>query len=531
MCGILLTVNFTEAKFINALNLLKHRGPFNQGHKSIGDVRIGMTQLPMKQTKVDILPVHYQDFYIAYNGELYGKDLITLAKEADTLLTRIQYLQAINGMFAFAAYHKASNQIIIGRDEFGIKPIYYFIDKASRKIIVCSELLPILKLIGTVKVNQDTIAEILTLGTQASEATCFSGVKLLTPGKILKIDLNNFGLLETQLPELIPENVDLESLLGQAISDCNDSVREPSILLSEGLDSNLLLTYLNPEIQKFNLLIGENQELNPSNHLNLNQCYLDKNHFWPTLEKAIKSYAQPCRMNSILMYQVLSEIIKKYNTHLVITGEGADEVFWGYPRHNQLHTAYINQKLNKDIVFDIFFGNWKDKISLLTSEEKIKDLQHQIARESDDELALIEKLDKIFSMEPLLRRTDHLLMQNTIEARVPYLHAGIPYFARQLQFKKVNQKSTKYPLEQIFKKRNPTFHITAKKHFRAPIDQWKEILKLENFFTLERIEVLASLGIKIHQFKSFIQTSKPSEIFPYITLVIWHEQFRKYLRS
>ena len=140
-------------------------------------------------------------------------------------------------------------------------------------------------------------------------------------------------------------------------------------------------------------------------------------------------------------------------------------------------------------------------------------------------------LDRHYSMEPLLRRTDHLFMQNAIEARVPYLHAGIPHFAKQLGFKRINSSSTKYPLTQLIKKRIANFSIMPKQHFRAPINQWKETLKLDHFFTEARIEILSTLGVEINRFKEFYEHNSTSTLFPLITLVVWYEEFKEYLRN
>lgn len=528
MCGILLTFNIEEGKFLEALKLIKHRGPFHHGYKSSHGVCIGMTQLPMKQDIQDNLPVQNENFYVAYNGELYGKDITSLSTEVETLLNHIEKKQAVDGMFAFVAWDKKNHQVIFGRDEFGIKPLYYFINEEKKQLIICSEILPILTMIGAVAPNQEVIGEILTLGTQASENTCFSRVKLLCPGALVKINLDNMSISRERLAAVrILSKDNLDTLLQEAISICHDSVREPALLLSEGLDSNLLLSYLPQDIPKFNILMEGAQAIQAEAYTHLVQCHLHKENFLTILAKAIKSYAQPCRMNSILMYQILSDTIKKHHVHLVMTGEGADEIFWGYPRHRQIYELSLKHSLDKKQVFDIFFGNLTAKIKVLQKPEHLYAVQDSLHRSNENLLEYIEMLDKHYSMEPLLRRTDHLLMQNAIEARVPYLHAGIPHFAKQLGFKRVNQQTTKYPLAQLMKDRVANFPIVPKQHFRAPINQWQ--LGLEHFFTEERIEIMSTLGIEINQFKAFRENNSASALFPFITLVIWYEEFKQYL--
>ncbi len=271
-------------------------------------------------------------------------------------------------MFALAAYNKNAKEIILARDEFGIKPLYYYINEVNVSIIVCSEIQPILQLIGKTAVNKKVVSEILVFGTQAGEDTIFSGVKLLEPGRVLKINLESLEIKTFKLPTLMPEELDLDYLISKSIKFCTkDTFREPSLLISDGLDSNLLLTYLPNDIRKYNVVV-DNDDLGVTNqaYQRLKKIHLNDTNFKFYMSQAVRSYAQPCRMTSILMYQALSTLIERYKTHLVLAGEGADEFFWGYPRHVVLNRNSVNRLIS---LTEIFFQNFND-----TPYEKLKSL-------------------------------------------------------------------------------------------------------------------------------------------------------------
>lgn len=529
MCGIVLTWGIPEKKLLNSINKIYHRGPYNTGVTHIDNVGLGMVQLPMKKHQVDMLPVKYKSYYVVYNGEIYDEDATDLSKEVAIAINNILHLKPLNGMFALAAYNEEEKKIIIARDEFGIKPIYFFLNKQNKIFIACSEILPILELIGSTSVNKSTIAEIVLLGTQAGEATCFSDIHLLEPGNILTFDLKEMKVEREVLPSLMPEINNLDELIEKSVSACADTFRPGSLLLSDGMDSNLLLTYLRQDINKYNIITDQDSlGVTPNIYSNLKQTKLNKENFWIQLEKAIFSYAQPCRMSSILMYQSLSDFIKTFGSHMVITGEGADEFFWGYPRYNKISEHLINNSNLREF----FFTDFEENINLLEPSIDKNNIIHcldEFLSSSENLLDSIYRLEKKFSLEPLLRRTDHILMKNTIEARVPFLHFGIPNFAKSLGFEKLKNEHNKYPLVNIMKKRNVNYLIKSKQHFRAPLQEWFAEKKLSDYFNSNRLEILSSLGVSVDSLRNCFQKMAGHQIFIFFTMVVWYEKFSSYL--
>ena len=531
MCGILITYNIKIDKSIKVLELLNHRGPYNSGYWNNNNVFVGMTQLPMKQIQHDTLPIYHNGKYISYNGELYDNEATCLQKEVSLLFDKIDNGIAVNGMFAVAAYDDVLKQITLARDEFGIKPIYYYANSKNKIFIACSEILPILELIGSVKPNKNVIKEILVFGTQVTEDTCFSDIKLLDPGLIIKISLPELILTEDNVHKLNNSSTSLEEALNTSILSCSDSFRDCGLLISDGLDSNLLLSFLDQNITKYNVATKHDECLNKKSYVNLNQCTSNPENFWMSMNRAVKSYSQPCRMSSILMYQILSDFITKDNCHLVISGEGADEIFWGYPRHKKIHNKFHSTiNLSYFETLNIFFSNLQDQMNLLVDNEKIINDYHALAKADMDILHFINFLDNKFSLEPLLRRTDHLFMANSIEVRTPYLHFGIPRTAFQTGEQKIINSTSKSSLVKLMSERNKKYIHSEKKHFRAPLNNWERDLNLKTFFNNKNLEILHEFGICIDTFRNFINKNSSTDIFTFITLVVWYEQYKQFLQ-
>lgn len=531
MCGIILTYGIKDKNPIDSLDKIYHRGPFNRGSYHADDAFVGMVQLPMKSTVEDVLPVRKGSFIASYNGEIYDKAAHNLSEEVAIALDGVQKNKAINGMFALAAYDEKTKKIILARDEFGIKPLYYYINNEKRIFIACSEIQPILALIGKTSVNTKTISEIMTLGTQAGEDTAFFGVKLLEPGGIIELDTYSFRLSRRRLLPFLPKTNELDALMTESVLACSkDGFREASLLISDGLDSNLLRTYLPGDMKKYNVVVdGNDLGVNNTHYTQLKQAHLDEHNFESHMEKAVESYAQPCRMSSILMYQALSELIGKDKNHLVLAGEGADEFFWGYPRYLLLDDAGSDQ-LN---VSSLFFQDTERSLLLLSdksNKDHVRELIHQLDHMNMERLDAIDFLDRRFSLEPLLRRADHILMRNTIETRMPYLHFGIPVLGRMLGEKRVKNSVSKIDLLELMRKRNKDYLEKKKLHFRAPLHRWYQNKLFSDLFSESDVEILNLCGVSVSALKQAFQEGLTSQIFTAKTIVVWYEKFKSYIQ-
>src|SRR5574344_629409 len=206
MCGILGSINsdFNE----DTLNLIKHRGPDRQAIIKIQDRGNKINFAHTRLSIVDLSdagnqPMMSEDgnYMIVFNGEIYNH--LDLRKEikfnnyrghsdTETLLHfLIEYgtdkLDEINGIFAFAFYDKIKGTLLMARDRFGVKPIYYTLN--GEHLIFSSEIRPIFNLYPT-DLDEKILPVLLDLRYVPSPYTLFKGIYKLRPGHLISIDLN-----------------------------------------------------------------------------------------------------------------------------------------------------------------------------------------------------------------------------------------------------------------------------------------------------------------------------------------------------
>ena len=194
---------------------MAHRGPNDQG---IQQFRFGKYNIGFAQRRLAILDLSelgHQPMYsisgkslITYNGEVYNyqylqKELLNnsvkLRSKCDTEVILelyekygVECIKHFNGMFAFAIYDFQKNEVIIGRDRFGKKPLYYFYDENSKDFVFASSLQPIMMFPGFErKINTDSLYQFFYYGYICEPNSIFQNVYKLEPGSTLQLKLND----------------------------------------------------------------------------------------------------------------------------------------------------------------------------------------------------------------------------------------------------------------------------------------------------------------------------------------------------
>jgi len=207
MCGILGSVNLSFDK--SALDLIKHRGPDFGDLKQFSVAKNDVFLAHRRLSIVDLSPLGNQPFIsednkyvIIFNGEIYNhQDLrknlnnIHFKSQSDTetiLYHLIEFgtekLNELNGIFAFAFLDIDKQKLILARDPFGVKPLYYSI--SANQLIFSSEIRPIKKLINP-HLDKDNLNELLKLRYNPSEGTLYREINKISPGHFLEYDLNS----------------------------------------------------------------------------------------------------------------------------------------------------------------------------------------------------------------------------------------------------------------------------------------------------------------------------------------------------
>ena len=385
MCGIIGEFRFDYKKihqtgFQTKLDLLKHRGPDENGFHIDKEIAIGHTRLSIidlesshaKQPKIN------ENIILTYNGEIYnfkdlsknylGKDDYT--SDTDCLFQLInnfgnQYLAKLSGMFAFGWYCLKTKKLFLYRDPFGIKPLYYHVN--SNRLIFSSEIKPILADHEyEVDVDNESLTSHLMLGHSLENKTLFKDIFSVEPGILYSFDMNGKIEKETLVDlskfQSKKSLSNLDQLISSSIKSHSISDVPIGLMLSGGLDSNLILTYLhqnnqvNDSFESFtagelnsgeqNLTEEISHALNASKNLKfkLNQIPVEYQDFI-SIKKFIEINEEPICNPSGLLIELITRKAKEKGIKVLMSGHGADEIFGGYRRYLASRYFFILKKL------------------------------------------------------------------------------------------------------------------------------------------------------------------------------------------
>ncbi|MEN3031639.1 asparagine synthetase B [Chromobacterium amazonense] len=536
MCGILGCVSgrVDGVLFDRALAELDHRGPFDRGQAEAGALRLGMTRLPMSSCDDYPLPPRVDGWLASYNGEVYRGAVGGLPAEIGLLIDALRGGGDFpDGMYAFALLEPSGERLHLGRDALGIKPLYYWHDPDRGEFAFASELPALLRLLGPRKLDRASAADVAATGAVLGYRTMFEGIRLLPPGTLLSLDMRE----PLRAPRLSPlrtaaakRDEGLEEALAASVAQCSHTFRDVGLLLSGGIDSNLLNSYLSDEAAKFHVEVADSED-HPGQQRALHVCRVAGGDFWVLARRAVRNFSAPTRMSSILMYQELAELVRRHGYYCVLLGEGADELFWGYPRH--LAMAERGFELTPRQLAAQYFGDFSAKAAWLAPEleaavlARVDEATGEMCLDGLDEA--VWRFDLHYSLEPLLRRADHLLMSQTIEARLPFLHGGVPARARGLGRARLEGLRQKAPLQELIRRRLPSYPIEKKRHFRLPFSQWPGVVDEMRGFLLEGLGELHDLGL-VRLSPDAVRSMAPGDAFTLTTLLLWRQAFSEHLQ-
>lgn len=376
MCGIFgyysSSKEFEKEKLKIALNKIDHRGPdeddliFPSKNEAIGFKRLSIVD-----SKNKTMPFIHQDTISTFNGELYNYELIKNKYFKDfffktnndgeiiiPLLKNFQYekFSEINGMYAIAI-HDPSN-IILLRDQYGQKPLYYYKDENT--FIYASEINPIIELLGKKEINETSISTYLLFGYIPSPETIFKNIYKLEPNTILTFNKKLFKIDKRTLENKVLKNSEYgsyklikktfrEKLINSINLRFNGDF--PALFaMSGGLDSTSLSLIaskiLNKNIETFTihndfkyLSNEQNNKFNEDSHfaskiaseynINNHKIIINEKVISEVLEDSFNSLEEPSySFQSISLYSLFKNVSK--NSKILITGDGADEILGGY---------------------------------------------------------------------------------------------------------------------------------------------------------------------------------------------------------
>jgi len=497
ICGVLKFDNsqFNDVKLTKLMNSIANRGNDSKGTYKEKNIFLGHHRLSIIDTSdKSNQPMKINDLVIIFNGVIYNyknirKNLITKGhvfnSSGDTEVIIRSYIEYgskcvnyLDGVFSFAIYDTKKNNLFIARDRIGIKPLYYSLNQNELRF--SSSMNGLINKDENIQLNPIALQYQFTLHSVVpAPHTIISGIQKLEPGHTLKItqsgesylnkyfDINEVEIKEKKDQEIIEHST---YLLKKAVEKRINIADVPvGILLSGGLDSSLITalakmfkdkldTYsigfntVNEEIGNefyYSDLVAKDFK---TSHIKYN---IDDDELFNNLDLVISNMSEPMFSQDSSAFFLLSNRVSN-NNKVVLSGQGADEVFGGYFWYQQI----MNEKNLNGIdtlskyYFDRSFNNYKNIIN-----EKYVDgnyVHADISKTMNQMNPTLSTLDKVFRLELSMfiiddpvKRVDNMTMSHALEARVPFLDIDLIMFMLSVKGSDKIKNTSKYYLKKL----------------------------------------------------------------------------------
>lgn len=596
MCGILGVFSEKEINkenFDSALKLIRHRGPDDSGIYSDNFIVLGHNRLSIidlskhgKQPMSDFAG----NIWITFNGEIYN--YLELKKELENIGYRfrsntdteviiylykhygIDFIHKLRGMFALGIWDKLNERLILCRDRFGKKPLYYSFYKDS--FIFASEIKAIKFFIDeTLDINKEALLQYLSFLAPLPPNTMFENIHKLQAGHMLVFSRGNITISEyydpiKNLPPFLNDTDEvlesIEEYLKRSVHYRLMSDVEVGSYLSGGVDSSMISAlYSNlttRPINTFSVGYAEHKQYDELYfakrvadhiHANYHETIMSKDDFINNIDSVVYHLDEPINDPACVPTYILSKLVREHNIKVCLTGEGSDEIFFGYDRYfdflkyydlqtglNDARKEFIlgyllsnfaiskdweffKRTVNNEPIFRTIGENFTDRQKeLLLNKDVFKDIAQYnslnfISRYGD---IFVESglkhpshwfsyLDlKIWLPEVILMKLDKMSMAHSLELRAPFLDHELVELLLSISPEIRVGRENKNLLKNIAIRYLPQEIVhRRKKGFSSPFMEWisdyyasilmKELLSFNNetgFFNNEFIEFLFREG-------------------------------------
>jgi asparagine synthase (glutamine-hydrolysing) len=553
--------NFHKESILKASKTLSHRGKnfsasFSDNFITLAHNRLSIIDL----SNLSNQPLIDENLILIFNGEIYNflnlKEILIkngfnfkTKSDSEVLLKSFQFwgescVQKFNGDFAFCIYNSISKKLFCARDRVGNKPFFYYFK--NNKFFFASELRAFREIIQN-EFNTQKLGDALLFSiNDNNQETIFKDIFNLPPAHTLSFDLKSNKLKIKNYWKLITKNSnqkfdlkefnkkleEFEELFFNAVKLRLISDVKVAGLLSGGVDSSLIAYFsskFQEDIEFFSIVYDEFSEIDETKFikileekfkLKINYLYPEFKDLKEDLDNLILTQSDIFRSLSIFVqYYLLKKASQK--VRVVLSGQGADELFGGYYHHVARFIAkdkleFLNRvKIYKNLALEEFklgvkFNLNKDLKRELLIEDNLKNLNYinEILKDYKPNWdLLLQKFEANFqkallndtltlNLPQLLRYEDRNAMAFSVENRTPFSDYRIIEFAHSLpnSFKFKNGFS-KYFLRVFANKFLPdsiAFRID-KKGFEAPDKVWLKRLNLDGDLVKFRVYIFLKL--------------------------------------
>jgi asparagine synthase (glutamine-hydrolysing) len=532
MCGILGILSAEgqpRPEALDAIELLRHRGPDGEGRYASGPVALAMRRLAIIDLDTGDQPVANErgDVIAVVNGEIYNYrelrgELAAAGHEfrgvGDVELVPHVYesfgvegLERLRGMFALALWDDRRRRLVLARDRFGIKPLY--LADTTDGLAFASEIAPLLALGVSDEPDPAAIGEYLALGYVPGEATGLRHVRKLAPGHALVVEDGKRD--ERPFWRLEPRVAPVGETLAEAVRLHLRSDVPLAVLLSGGLDSSLIASLAAAELEQplRTFTVGfEDADLDERAPARAIAQALGTEHEELLVETSLAAdlpeiaarLEQPLADPAAIPLWYLTRAVAG-EVKVALAGDGGDEVFGGYSRYAWDGRAAKLGRLLPTAALARLLGRLPQGAGRKdVSRRAVKLLRHAGKPEAeryfswfslapeDGRAAAFERLFAraptgltplgrlqyvdLYSMlaDNLMLKADKLSMAHSLELRVPFLdhrvvEAGLALPDRE----KVDGVRTKTALRRLVAERlPPEIARRPKQGFDVPLDRW-----------------------------------------------------------
>ena len=550
MCGIAGMYNFRRGDlcrnyFHECLKTMKHRGPDdedvwdNDENYIAAFVRLSIRDLSINGRQ----PMFSSDkkYCISFNGEIYNTDeLKRLLKpfnvayqsstDTETLLYAIVYLGIektltfADGIFAFAWYDVTRNRLILARDRVGVKPLY--IGTSDKGIVYSSQYDHIINhpYFKDNALCESSVGNYLQFGYVPEDMGAVINTKLLLHGHYYVVENNSLsGVAYYQYGANANKNTDknIAATLGNAVKSQLVADVPVGTFMSGGVDSTLISYYANKvqPIQSFTIGVkdsamdesGAAKEfavLFGTKHFSK---FIDADSFKKLIKDHVQAFSEPFADYSSLPTLLLSAFAKESVT-VALSGDGGDELFWGYPRNVRAlslvpfyqknliarRLALLMSKVKRPAATDIR-RHWRMRNFMryyYTSLEisgafqwlprlfnaPIKDVYfyNEIEKKAGNALSadallnIARKLEVDIHLQRILIKVDRASMYHSLEVRVPFLNNDMLDLSENYHYSDcINGSDGKTSLKQLLTSYSSKELVyRPKQGFTVPLDEW-----------------------------------------------------------
>ena len=611
MCGI---VGFVGARadmqeiLQGMMDAIAHRGPDGQGQFIEGPAALGQRRLSIIDLEGGKQPMFNEDQNLAviFNGEIYNFQELTaeLMRAGHTFATRSdtevllhgyeqwgkEMLQKLRGMFTFAIWDRKNETLFCARDHFGIKPFYYYQNDAG-ELLFGSEIKSFLAHPGFKKeLNEERLPEYLSIEYIPNEETMFKNVYKLPSGCMftwengeltveryyeIKYHVDDSKSLEEW--EKIITDTFAESVAAHQIADV-----EVGCFLSSGVDSSFVVNEVakgTPHVKSFSVGYAEEkyselpyaQEFSKEIGVPSIANKVDAEQFFEA-NRLIQWYLdEPMPNPAEVPLYFLAQNARKY-VKVVLSGEGADELFGGYPMYCQaVHFMDYEHKVPKALrkaagAVASKLPDFKGKHFLVRGAEEpwqrymranyvfldpaerdrcLKKNYHSPRPEQFfkpyfdkvqglDEPTQLQWVDMhTWMLYDILLKADRMSMANSLELRVPFLDRNMLDVALSIPQKyRSGKESTKIALRGAAMKQLPESVAHRKKlGFPVPLNDWLREDKYYNMVKEKFTGPVAEKFFNVDEIMRLLDDHKAgkaknmTKIWSFYSFILWYELY------